>query len=104
MNRALPAVLVLPALAFGAPGCATSSPDAGLAGDSAMPAECEETMTAEFIGQRATGELGARLLQITGARTLRWAPPNSALTMDFRPDRLTVSYDQNYAIDRIACG
>ena len=104
MNRAIPAFLVPPALAFCLAGCTTSSPVRGSEGDRAVPAECDETMTAEFIGQRATTELGARLLQITGARTLRWAPPNSALTMDFRPDRLTVSYDQNYAIDRIACG
>ena len=103
MNRVMPSV-ALPVLAFAIAGCATASSGTADAGGTAAPAECDETMTAEYIGQRATPEIGARLLQITGARTLRWAPPNSALTMDFRPDRLTVSYDQNYVIDRIACG
>lgn len=104
MNRAVPAFLILPFLACALAGCATTTADDGSGGGSAAPAECDETMAAEFIGQRATPELGARLLQITGARTLRWAPTNSALTMDFRPDRLTVSYDENYAIDGIKCG
>ncbi|HMO68727.1 MAG TPA: I78 family peptidase inhibitor, partial [Novosphingobium sp.] len=40
----------------------------------------------------------------TGARTLRWMPPRTAVTMDYRADRLTVSYDDNRIIERISCG
>ncbi len=65
---------------------------------------CNADSVQDRIGQGATAELGAQLLAATGARTLRWAPPRSAMTMDFRPDRLTVSYDDNMAIDRIICG
>jgi hypothetical protein len=43
-------------------------------------------------------------LTLTGAKVLRWVPPRTAVTMDFRADRLTVSYDDNMTIDRISCG
>lgn len=66
--------------------------------------ECDASAAQSLVGERATSQLGERLLQLTGARTLRWAPPNSALTMDFRADRLTVAYDDAYLIERISCG
>lgn len=66
--------------------------------------ECDATALQEMVGQRVDAEMGERLRRGSGAETLRWAPPNSALTMDFRPDRLTVSYDENMAITRISCG
>jgi hypothetical protein len=69
-------------------------------GDGMCRAEAAQSM----IGQQASAELGQRLLALTGARQLRWAPPDSALTMDFRPDRLTVSYDRDRRVDRITCG
>lgn len=53
---------------------------------------------------KATGELGREMLAATGARVLRWAPPRTAVTMDFRGDRLTVSYDDDYVITRVSCG
>jgi Peptidase inhibitor I78 family len=65
---------------------------------------CDATRVQNLIGQRATAEMGARLLRETGATTLRWGPPNSAMTMDYRADRLTVSYDSAMLIERISCG
>ena len=65
---------------------------------------CDAAPAQEHLGHTASAEAGAVLLRITGARQLRWAPPRSAMTMDYRPDRLTVSYDDNMAITRIACG
>jgi len=56
-----------------------------------------------FIGARATVEVGGQLLAATGARTLRWVPPRTAVTMDFRPDRLTVSYDDAMVITQVSC-
>jgi hypothetical protein len=35
---------------------------------------------------------------------LRWGPPDSAMTMDFRADRLTVSYDANMVVTGVKCG
>jgi len=66
--------------------------------------QCDATGTQGWIGRVATSEMGAELLAATGARQLRWMPPRTASTMDFRPDRLTVSYDDTMTIDRIGCG
>ena len=49
-------------------------------------------------------QIGAALLRATGARTLRWVAPGMAVTMDYRTDRLTVSYDGAYKIERVSCG
>lgn len=85
-------------------GCTTVAPDDG--GMAARPADgpCDASGVQGMVGQTASAEIGARLLAETGATTLRWGPPRSAMTMDFRPDRLTVSYDDAMMIDRITCG
>lgn len=68
------------------------------------PESCKAEAAQAFVGRAATAELGADLLRLTGARTLRWVPPRTAVTMDYRADRLTVSYDDNRIIERISCG
>ena len=62
------------------------------------------TETWAFVGQKATAEAGAQMLAATGALTLRWVPPRTAVTMDFREERLTVSYDDAMVITSTACG
>ncbi|MXO73161.1 I78 family peptidase inhibitor [Alteraurantiacibacter buctensis] len=94
-------IAVLPALALLLGACTTTGeepPQRELAG------ECDASGVQEHIGHRATAESGATLLRLTGARTLRWVPPRTAVTMDFRADRLTVSYDDDMVIERISCG
>lgn len=78
-------------------GPATAAPVAAEGG-------CDAVAAQPMVGTLADARTGATLLTLTGARTLRWAPPDAALTMDFRPDRLTVSYDRSMRIERIACG
>jgi len=70
------------------------------------PAEmaCSADAVQSLIGQTATADVGAQLLKGSGAGTLRWVPPRTAVTMDYRPDRLTVSYDDALKIERISCG
>lgn len=65
---------------------------------------CDAAPAQMALGRTATGEVGAELLRVTGARDLRWLAPGMAATMDFRADRLTVSYDDKMTITRIACG
>lgn len=65
---------------------------------------CSHDGLERFVGQKATAELGAELLKASGARTLRWGGPGMAMTMDFRPDRLTVSYDADMVITAARCG
>jgi hypothetical protein len=35
---------------------------------------------------------------------LRWSPPNTFLTMDYRENRVTVWLDENKKITKIRCG
>ncbi|MET0240574.1 MAG: I78 family peptidase inhibitor [Sphingobium sp.] len=95
-------LLIIGAIALLA-GCSTMT-----AGPPASPSTtadaCNAAAVQDRVGQTATAQLGADLLKATGARTLRWLAPGMAATMDFRPDRLSVSYDENLAIVRIACG
>jgi len=65
---------------------------------------CDAGPAQGLLGRQAGAATGAELLRLTGAKVLRWVPPRTAVTMDFRPDRLTVSYDDTMTIDRIACG
>lgn len=66
-------------------------------------AECDREAGQAFVGQKANAETGSQLLAATGARQLRWVPPRTAVTMDFRPDRLTVSYDDDMVITQVSC-
>lgn len=94
---------LLPSLLLGAfalSACAgNSAPDS--TGDPEGPCKAEPGQA--FIGQKATGEIGRQLLKATKATTLRWVPPRTAVTMDFRPDRLTVSYNDDMVIERVSC-
>ena len=99
-STAPPLLAILPTLALLA-GCTTT--DAAAPG-SPGSADCDTDAVQDFVGRTATAEIGAQLLDASGARTLRWAPPDSALTMDFRPDRLTVSYDDVMTITEATCG
>ncbi|MET0363433.1 MAG: I78 family peptidase inhibitor [Sphingobium sp.] len=82
-------------------GCTTATTKPATPAPSAA---CDAAPAQASIGATVTQALGADLLRLTGARTLRWLAPGMAATMDFRPDRLTVSYDENQAVVRIACG
>ncbi len=72
------------------------------------PPEAEMTCKADavqsYIGQSVTPDLGAAILKASGARTLRWGPPRSAMTMDYRQDRVNVMYDDAYKITQVTCG
>lgn len=83
--------------------CAASEPPAETAPPPAA-AVCNADAVQSLVGQTATADVGAQLLGGSGARTLRWVPPRTAVTMDFRPDRLTVAYDDMLKIERISCG
>lgn len=100
MTKLLPLTTVAGALALAA--CATTGD--GASGDTVeIKGSCKVDAAKPFIGQKATAELGAAMLKATRAKQLRWAPPNSALTMDFNADRLTVFYNQSMVIERADC-
>jgi hypothetical protein len=88
--------------------CATTGTDKGGNGASTAPpaarGECRNDGLDAFTGKTATAELGAEMLKASGATTLRWGGPGTAMTMDFRQDRLTVSYDEKMVITSARCG
>ncbi len=85
-------------------GCAAAAPPP----DAAPPAHdiqgtCRREPGQRFVGMKATGDLARQMLAATGAKILRWVPPRTAVTMDFNPSRLTVSYDDDYVITKVSC-
>lgn len=67
-------------------------------------ATCNADPVQDLLGQTANQELAASAMVRSGAQTLRWIPPNSAVTMDFRPERLNISFDENSIVTDINCG
>ncbi|MFC0590112.1 I78 family peptidase inhibitor [Novosphingobium aquiterrae] len=64
---------------------------------------CDAAPGQSFIGQTASSSLGSALLAATGAKEIRWVPPRTAVTMEFKYGRLTVGYDDAMAIASVGC-
>ncbi len=90
----LPAAFILTA------ACATTTDAPPMAG----AGDCDAGAVQELVGQGVTQALGAAAMRASGADVLRWIPPNSAVTMDYRPDRLNISYDDDSVVTEIDCG
>ena len=76
-------------------GCATTSQPNNF---------CNADPAQGFVGPKADAGAGLAIRQATGADEVRWGPPRSPMTMDFRQGRVTVSYDDDMIITRVACG
>lgn len=100
MRTKLTASLMLPLLAGPMMACTTVSP-----GDRpALSGSCKQDGTDQFIGQMATQEVGAEIQRRTRAKIFQWVPDGSAVTMDFRPDRVRVGYGRDMKINSVRCG
>ena len=66
--------------------------------------KCDATGTESFIGGIRTDSTGAAIQRATRAAVVRWSPPGTMLTMDYREDRVTVWLDQAKRITKIRCG
>ena len=93
------AIITLPALAACMP--AEGEPAAGAPPETTG---CDAEAGTAFIGEAYSASLDQRLLQETGARQLRVTHKDDPVTMDYRPDRLTVAYDDNTVIVSLSCG
>jgi hypothetical protein len=89
-------ILTLAAGAAALAGCATT--------ETSRNEFCNADPAQLFVGQKADAAAGLAIRQATGADELRWGPPRSAMTMDFRQGRVTVAYDDAMTITRISCG
>ena len=99
-------ILALPVLALPLAACAGYSEPAPSRSDpgDAMRGSCNAEPAQAHVGQQATERTGAAILAESGAEVLRWGPPNSAWTMDYRTDRVNVRYDEARQITEITCG
>ncbi|WP_313809629.1 I78 family peptidase inhibitor [Sphingobium sp.] len=93
------ALILLPLLA----ACAAAHGEGPATAPAMADGPCRNEGLDRFIGQTASADLGTQLLRSSGARTLRWGAPGMAMTMDFRADRLTVSYDEKMVITTARC-
>lgn len=88
-------------------GCTTPSdngqPTGGEATDPVL-AGCDAAKLQYAVGQKSSAALGAKWMKESGAKTLRWMPPRTAATMDFRSDRLNIAYDDAMVITAVDCG
>lgn len=66
--------------------------------------QCDAAPIADLVGQDASAALGADAMARSGSRTIRWAQPNTALTMDYRQDRLTIGLDAQNKVSTLNCG
>jgi hypothetical protein len=64
---------------------------------------CSSSNLQQFVGQVRSADLESRMLQVSGAATVRWVPQGTAVTMEFRADRLTVFLDAQNKVERLSC-
>jgi hypothetical protein len=102
MIRLIPAAL----LAIACTACANRGGDAPSAG--AQPPmsgkQCDATPVQSFVGQAGNVANVERIKAASGARDVRRYETGSALTMDFRPDRVNVEVGKDGNIVKIGCG
>jgi hypothetical protein len=65
---------------------------------------CQKSGTERFVGQPGNDETGAAILRASHAAVLRWAPPGTMLTMDYREDRVTIYLGRDRRVTRVRCG
>ncbi|MEM8696646.1 MAG: I78 family peptidase inhibitor [Pseudomonadota bacterium] len=87
-------------MSLSAAGCATVTDEPPMAGAGSCDADASQAL----VGQMANQDLAAMAMRQSGAGVLRWIPPDSAVTMDFREDRLNISYDRGLIVTAIRCG
>lgn len=66
--------------------------------------KCHAEGLDRYVGQAGSAENGAAILRESGAKTLRWIPHGSAVTMDFSEQRVNVKLDPQSRIEGVTCG
>lgn len=64
---------------------------------------CSNANLQQFVGQATTQDLGAEMMRVSGATSIRWAASGTAVTMEFRYGRLTVFLDPQNRVERVSC-
>ena len=66
--------------------------------------ECGASLVQTFVGLRANETLRDEVARRSGAKAVRWIEPGSAVTMDFRSDRMNATLDEDGVIQTLRCG
>ena len=103
MSR-LPAIFTLAAAATATAACTTIPASDPVTQPEPVADQCDAGSAQSFVGRKADTATGTAIRDASGARILRWGPPNSAWTMDYRMDRVNVRYDEGMVITEITCG
>ena len=98
--------MAVPALCVSlvAPACASTGYEDESQPPIAGAGHCEAEAARHLTGETASQGLAAEAMQLSGARELRWIPPDSAVTMDYRPARLNIEYGRDMIVSTIRCG
>ena len=90
---------LIPLMALG--GCVAAVPVA-------VPVEaggrCDAAPVQGLVGQTLTEAMQADALKRSRSRSLRVIPPGTAVTMDFREDRLNIDVDAAGKVTGVKCG
>ncbi|WP_404339267.1 I78 family peptidase inhibitor [Sphingomonas sp. MMS12-HWE2-04] len=96
--------LALPLVLLAASGCAYDRRPEGPRPPRPPQGACADQRLGSLIGKVRSAGVESRAKRLSGARTLRWITPGSAVTMDFRTDRLNLELDERGRITRARCG
>ena len=66
--------------------------------------KCRAEGLERYVGEAGSAENGAAILRESGAKTIRWIPHGSAITMDFSEQRVNVRLDPQSRIETVTCG
>jgi len=66
--------------------------------------ECDATSVQSFIDQKATSEIAQKIMTRSFSEQMRWIPPHTAITEDYRSDRINLYYDNAFILIQINCG
>ena len=94
----------LAALAPALGACMTAA-DAGPVATAPAQAgnSCHAEPAQRYLGTLASEQAASDLLRAAGASEIRWVPPGTMVTMEYKYGRLTVGYDGQMKITSIAC-
>ena len=67
-------------------------------------ATCDVAGLTDLVGKPGTSPLAAEALKRSGASRLRWLQPGTAVTMDYRRDRLDIHLSAENIVTRLTCG
>lgn len=66
--------------------------------------KCDAAPVQQYVEQKLTDELSDAIRRESGASLLRVGGPDAIWTMDYREERVNITFDADENIERITCG